>query len=73
METDACGTGIGGVIMKSGRPIAFFNKKLGVKASAQSIYDKEAMAILETLRRWRHYFLDGKLIIKTNQQSKIYY
>jgi hypothetical protein len=30
-----------------------------------SIYEKEAMAILDALRKWRHYFLGNKLIIKT--------
>jgi hypothetical protein len=34
-----------------------------------STYEKEALAIIESLKRWRHYFLGSKLIIKTDQQS----
>lgn len=30
---------------------------------------KEALAILEALKKWRYYFLGSKLIIKTDQQS----
>jgi hypothetical protein len=58
--------------MQKGKPLAFFSKSLGPKNSAQSIYEKEAMAILEALKKWRHYFLGNKLIIKTDQSSLKY-
>jgi hypothetical protein len=45
---------------------------LGPKVSAQSTYHKEALVILQALGRWRHYFLGGQLIIKTDQQSLKY-
>lgn len=51
LETDACGTGLGAVLMQEGRPIAYYNKSLGVRATTQTIYDKEAMTILEALKR----------------------
>lgn len=72
IEADACGNRIGAVLMQAGKPIAFFSKALGPKAAAQSIYEKEAMAILEALKKWRHYVLGIKLIIKTDQQSLKY-
>jgi hypothetical protein len=33
------------------------------------VYDKEAIAILEALKKWRHYFLGNELVIKTDHQS----
>jgi hypothetical protein len=54
--------------MQQGKPLAFLSKCLGPKAASQSIYEKEAMAILEALEKWRHYFLGNKLIIKTDQK-----
>jgi hypothetical protein len=72
LETDASGRGFGAVLMQQGRPIAYFSKTLGSKASALSTYDKEALAILESLKRWRHYFLGTELMIKTYQQSLKY-
>jgi hypothetical protein len=63
LETDASGAGIGSVLMRQGRPIAFYSEALGPRASAQSTYHKEALAILQSLKRWRHYFLGGSLII----------
>jgi hypothetical protein len=69
LETDACGTGIGAVLMQQGKPIAYFSKTLGIKNAALSTYDKEALAILEALKRWRHYLLDSDLVIKTDQKK----
>lgn len=72
LETDASGYGLGAVLMQQGQPIAYLNKTLGPKAAAASIYDKEAMAILEALRKWKHYFSSTSLVIKTGQQSLKY-
>jgi hypothetical protein len=72
LETDASGYSLGAVLMQQCRPLAFLSKTLGVKAFSQSIYEKESMAILEALRKWRHYLLDNKLIIKTDQKSLKY-
>jgi hypothetical protein len=72
LETDACATGIGAVLMQQGKPLAFYSKGLGTHNSTKSIYEKEAMAILLALKKWRHYFLGNKLIIKTDQSSLKY-
>jgi 3-deoxy-D-manno-octulosonic-acid transferase len=39
---------------------------------AASTYEKEAMAILEALKKWKHYFASTPVIIRTNQQSLKY-
>jgi hypothetical protein len=72
LETDASGSGLGAVLMHQGKPIAYYSQALGPKTSTQSTYHKEALAILQALKRWRHYFIGGKLIIKTDQQSLKY-
>ena len=72
LETDACASGLGAVLMQKDRPLSYFSKCLGPKSSAASVYEKEAMAILEALKKWRHYFLGNQLIIKTDQCSLKY-
>ena len=72
LETDACASRLRAVLMQQGRPLSNFSKCLGPQNSAKSIYEKEAMAILEALKKWRHYFLGNKMIIKTDQSNLKY-
>lgn len=58
--------------MQKGKPIAFLSKVIGPKATGLSTYDKEAMAILEALKKWKHYFAASSLVIRTDQQSLRY-
>jgi hypothetical protein len=72
LETYACKSGLGAVSMQEGRPIAFFSQCLGPKTDAMSVYEKEALAVLHALKKWRHYFLGNQVIIKTDQQALKY-
>uniref|UniRef100_A0A8R7U1I3 Reverse transcriptase domain-containing protein n=1 Tax=Triticum urartu TaxID=4572 RepID=A0A8R7U1I3_TRIUA len=69
LETDASGAGIGAVMMQSGRPLAYYSSSLCPRNAALSTYEKEALAIIAALKRWRHYFLGNDLIIRTDHQS----
>jgi len=72
LEADASGCGVGAVLMQNGRPISFLIKTLGPKALVSSTYEKEAIAILEALKKWKHYFASSSVIIRTDQQSLKY-
>ena len=54
-ETDACAVGVGAVLMQQGHPIAFLSRALGPKNQTLSIYDKECLAILIALEKWKPY------------------
>ncbi|KAJ4745297.1 polyprotein [Rhynchospora pubera] len=69
LETDASDKGIGVVLMQNRRPIAYLSKKLGVKNQALSTYEKEFLALLTAVQKWRHYLTGGPFIIRTDQIS----
>ena len=46
VETDACNTGIGAVLMQEGHPICYISRALGPRQQALSVYKKELMAIV---------------------------
>lgn len=72
LEADASGSGIGAVLMQGGRLIAYISKAIGPRAAGYSTYDKEALAILEALKKWKHYFMGTSVIIRTDQASLRY-
>lgn len=72
METDACNTGVGAVIIQNKYPISFFSKKIAEKLSSTTIYVKEMYVITQAVAKWRHYLLGSHFIIKTNHRSLKY-
>ncbi|GKB87906.1 reverse transcriptase [Tanacetum coccineum] len=66
METDAPGIGIGAMLQQAGHHIAFFSKALAPKHQALSTYEKEFLAVLKALEKWRGYLLDRHFKIKIN-------
>lgn len=58
--------------MQDSRPIAFVSKSLNLRNQALFIYEKEFMAVLLAIQKWKHYIQGTHFIIRTDQQSICY-
>jgi RNase H-like domain found in reverse transcriptase len=58
--------------MQGNQPIVYMSKALGPKNQALSIYEKEFMALLSTVYKWRHYLVGKQFVINTDHISLKY-
>jgi hypothetical protein len=69
MECDASGEGVGAVLSQDGHPIAFESRKLLPHERSYSIYDKEMLAIMHALAKFRQYLVGNRFRVKTDHNS----
>lgn len=72
IETDASGVGLGAVLIQGKHPIANFSKALGPKHLQLATYEKELLAIVASIHRWKGYLMNKPFVIKTDHQSLKY-
>lgn len=72
LETNACHDDIGAVLMQKGQPIAYLSKALGDKHKHLSVYEKEFLALILAVERWRHYRQRQEFVIQTDHKSLAY-
>jgi hypothetical protein len=72
VETDACESGIGVVLMQDQHPVAYLSKPLGTAHLGLSTYNKEFLALLMAIECWRPYLQRAEFLIRTDHHSLCY-
>ncbi len=67
VETDASDYAIAATLNQNGRPVAFFSRMLHGPEISHASVEKEAKAIIEAVRHWRHYLTGRHFTITTDQ------
>ena len=68
VECDASGNAIGAVLSQEGKLVAFFSEKLNDAKREYSMYDQELYAIVQALKKWRHYLIPKEFVLYTDKK-----
>jgi hypothetical protein len=73
LECDTSSEGIDAFFMQGRHPIIFESWKLSQPERLYSIYDKEMLAIMHALTKFKQYLVGSKFVVKTNHNSLKYF
>ena len=72
IQTDASNYAMGAVLLQHGKPICFYSEIFNGAIVNYPTYDKELYALVQSVKKWKHYLLGKETIIHTNHQPLQY-
>ena len=73
LECDASREGLGAVLMQNRHPLAYESRKLKGLELLYTIYDKEMLAIMHTLAKFRQYLVGAIFVVKSDHNNLKYF
>ena len=70
--TDACGKGLGGVLMQENHMICYESRKMKEHEKNYATHDLELAAIVHALKMWRHYLMGRRFELRTGHDGLKY-
>jgi hypothetical protein len=72
IQTDASNYEMGAVLLQYGKPICFHSETFNGAVINYPTYDKELYALVQSVKKWKHYLLGKETIIHTDHQPLQY-
>ena len=69
VETDASASVLAATLLQLGRPVALFYRVLSPSEKHQPAVEREALAVVEAIRKWRTFLVGRRFKVITDQQA----
>jgi hypothetical protein len=69
VKCDASGYVVGGVLSQDDMPVSYYSEKLDDAKLKYSTYDKEFYAIIQALKKWRHYLIPKEFVLYSDNHA----
>ena len=70
---DACGVGLGAVLMQDGQPVAFEGKRLMPAEQNYDVGEQELLAVMHALEHWRCYLNGVEFTVVTDHSPNTFF
>ena len=72
IETDANGFSMGVILMQGRNTVCYHSETFSTTVSNYPTYDKELYALVQSVKKWKHYLMGKETVIHTDHQPLQY-